>query len=507
MLGRLPRSARSTISLFERRLFRHVAANSQLHPQVKEPVQSCGYPGEPSRPKMLTNVPGPESMRLLQKLDKSQGNIGHVHYFANYEKSCGNYIVDADGNTMLDLFTQISSSPLGYNHPNMIRAIQDPANLTMLINRPSLGKWPSEDWPDRLERTLMHVMPKGLDHVQTMMCGGCANEHAFKHMFCYYMKKKRGDNPITTEELEGAIKNELVGCPPLTVLSFKNGFHGRTMATLAATHCKAIHKLDMPTLDWPFAEFPQLKYPLEEHVEENRASEQRSLEGVRAKIAEYNNKGTPVAGIIVEPVQAEGGDNHASKEFFQGLQAIAKELDIVFMVDEVQTGGGSSGKYWLHEHWDLPEAPDIVSFAKKMQTTGFYYKDHLKMYMPYRVFNTWMGDPHKIILLEAVIKTIEEEGLLASIAKAGDFFRDGLSVLEKSYPHLIRNTRGIGSFNAIDFRDAITRDTIIQNLVNNGFHTGGCGELTLRFRPALIFKEYHAELFLDAFEKELQNNK
>ena len=81
--------------------------------------------------------------------------------------------------------------------------------------------------------------------------------------------------------------------------------------------------------------------------------------------------GHPVAGIISEPIQSEGGDNHGSSKFFQGLAAIGKKYDISLMMDEVQTGAGASGKMWCHEHFGI-EA-DVVSFSKKMLSGGIYH--------------------------------------------------------------------------------------------------------------------------------------
>ena len=81
--------------------------------------------------------------------------------------------------------------------------------------------------------------------------------------------------------------------------------------------------------------------------------------------------GHPVAGIISEPIQSEGGDNHGSPKFFQGLAAIGKKYDISLMMDEVQTGAGASGKMWCHEHFDIQA--DVVSFSKKMLSGGIYH--------------------------------------------------------------------------------------------------------------------------------------
>ena len=78
-----------------------------------------------------------------------------------------------------------------------------------------------------------------------------------------------------------------------------------------------------------------------------------------------------MAGIISEPIQSEGGDNHGSPQFFQGLAAIGKKYDISLMMDEVQTGAGASGKMWCHEHFGI-EA-DVVSFSKKMLSGGIYH--------------------------------------------------------------------------------------------------------------------------------------
>ncbi|KAJ7383325.1 hypothetical protein OS493_028871, partial [Desmophyllum pertusum] len=104
-------------------------------------------------------------------------------------------------------------------------------------------------------------------------------------------------------------------------------------------------RVDIPVFDWPEAPFPYLKYPLDKHEKENKAEEERCIEMARQAIINSNNAGKPVAGIIVEPIQAEGGDNHASADFFKSLQKIAKEFDALLIVDEVQTGCGSTGKF------------------------------------------------------------------------------------------------------------------------------------------------------------------
>lgn len=218
-------------------------------------------------------------------------------------------------------------------------------------------------------------MSPGLPNITTMMCGSCSNENAFKNMFIAYKRKQRGENvPFTEEENESCMINQPPGAPNLSILSFHGGFHGRTLGCLATTHSKAIHKLDVPSFDWPIASFPIYKYPLEENKRENEEEDRRCLAEVEDFIETYNKKkNIPVAGIIVEPIQSEGGDNEASPEFFQQLQQIAKKNGAAFLIDEVQTGGGPSGKMWCHEHFNLPTPPDIVTFSKKMQMGGYFH--------------------------------------------------------------------------------------------------------------------------------------
>lgn len=151
-----------------------------------------------------------------------------------------------------------------------------------------------------------------------------------------YRRKQRGEGvEWTEEEIKSCLNNAKPGSPDLAVLSFARSFHGRGFGSLSCTRSKAVHKLDIPSFNWPQADFPSLKYPLEKHVEENKAEEQRCLAAVEELITSWH---CPVAALIVEPIQSEGGDNHASPAFFQGLRDLTKKHGVVFIVDEVQTG-------------------------------------------------------------------------------------------------------------------------------------------------------------------------
>ena len=230
----------------------------------------------------------------------------------------------------------------------------------------------------------------------------------------------------------------------------------------SCTHSKSIHKVDVPAFDWPIADYPIYKYPLEENLDYNLSQDQRCLAMVEDLIAQYKKKGNPVAGMIAEPIQGEGGDNHGSAYFYQQLRKICTKNQVAMIIDEVQTGCGPTGKFWAHEHFNLESPPDIVTFSKKMLIGGFFYKNPFRPDKPYRIFNTWLGDPSKLVLLEQVVKQIKQDNLLVQIAKTGDHLLKGLENAQRQFPNLVLNARGKGTFCAIDFQTPELRDKAIK---------------------------------------------
>lgn len=452
---------------------------------------------EPDNPRVITSeIPGPKSLSLKNELSNLQSPAA-VQLFVNYTKSIGNYMCDVDDNVFLDVYNQISSLPLGYNHPSLLEVVMNPSNIGCFVNRPALGILPPSDFIDNLKQSLMSIAPPGLKEVQTMACGSCSNENAFKAVCFWYKYKERGGKPPSDTELQSCMVNQTPGSAKLSILSFMGGFHGRTFGALTTTHSKPIHKLDIPSFDWPIAEFPKYRYPLEEFKKENAAEDSRSLAHVEDLIEEGKMKGTPVAGLIVEPIQAEGGDNHASDNYFCKLRMLCLEKNVAFICDEVQTGGGPTGKFWAHEHWGLDVPPDIVTFSKKLLTGGYFYREEFRPRESYRIFNTWLGDPSKMILLQAVVKVIKEHNLLKNMEITGDYLLKNMHALQKKYPNKIFNVRGRGTFAAVDFETPSARDKAVKELHKKGIHCGGSGTKTLRIRTALIFQSKHADVFLD----------
>lgn len=369
-----------------------------------------------------------------------------------------------------------------------------------LINRPALGNFPSHDWASIIDSGILKVAPKGLDQVFTAMAGSDANETAYKAAFMYRRQQERGGAHVdfTPEEISSSMVNKAPGAPELSILSFKYGFHGRLFGSLSTTRSKPIHKLDIPAFDWPQATFPMLKYPLEDHVAENKKAEDEALADVERLITTYH---LPPCAVVVEPIQSEGGDNHASPAFFQGLRAITKKHNVLLIVDEVQTGVGATGKFWAHEHWNLSEPADMVTFSKKAQTAGYYFGNpDLRPNKPYRQFNTWMGDPARAILFRAIVEEIERLDLVNHTAKVGDYLYKGIEDLQRKYPSEFMNLRGKGQGTFIAF-DSPKRDEFLKKAKSFGINIGGSGERAVRLRPMLIFQKHHADILLEGMEK------
>lgn len=372
--------------------------------------------------------------------------------------------------------------------------------VSAIINRPALGNFPQHDWAQILEDSVLKVAPKGLDKAFMANTGSEANELAYKAAFMYRRQQERGgaDVDFSSEEISSSMNNQEPGAPALSILSFRTAFHGRLFGSLSTTRSKPIHKLDIPAFDWPQATFPLYKYPLEENVEYNKQQDAASLENVESLIKSHP---LPVCAVVVEPIQSEGGDNHASPEFFRALQEVTKKHKVLLIVDEVQTGVGATGKFWAHDHWNLPTPPDMVTFSKKAQTAGYYFGNpELRPNKPYRQFNTWMGDPARVLVFKSIIEEIERLDLVENTRIVGDYLYAGIEKLAKQYPGEFKNLRGKGKGTFIAF-DSPQRDAFLKKAKTFGVNIGGCGAAAVRLRPMLVFQKHHADILLDVLEK------
>jgi len=227
------------------------------------------------------------------------------------------------------------------------------------------------------------------------------------------------------------------------------------------------------------------------------------LDAVRGIMQQRQAEHRPVAGMIVEPVLSEGGDLHASKNFFRNLQVICKEFGSAFIVDEVQTGIVCSGHMWAHEAWGLQESPDFVCFSKKALLGGYYYKEEFQPPQGYRIFNTWMGDATKLLLFRAVLRTIETEGLQSTVRSVAQRLMGILGEASSTYPRYVSNLRGAGTVIAFDCESPAARDELAMHLRDSGVLVGTNGTQSIRFRPSLNFNLEHVAEFDRVFQASL----
>jgi 4-aminobutyrate aminotransferase / (S)-3-amino-2-methylpropionate transaminase len=445
------------------------------------------FPNEPSHAAMVTAVPGPKTEALRARHQHFQ-DARTVHYYQDSRRSLGNYAVDVDGNTLLDVYGHIACVPIGYNHPELLAAFRSERFAWLAGWRPALGVAPPPEWVDLVEGPLMRCAPKGHNRVMTVTTGAEAVENALKAAFAWKARLLRSGRTWTADELTAVMHNHQPGINELKIISFEGGFHGRTLGALSATRSKAIHKLDFPAFDWPVVPFPANRFPLDVYANENREAEARSLATIESVLRSFNNT---VAALIVEPIQGEGGDRHASPAFFRALRAMLTQYEAAFIVDEVQTGLGATGTFWAHEQWHLAEPPDVVTWSKKFQLGGLHLRENFVPSEAFRLFNTFLGDPLRAAQAEIILDVVARDKLVDHTRRTGQQLVNALDGLCNRYPALFSQARGLGTFAAMDVRDTATRDRILHEVRQIGLEAGGSGDRSIRFRPALIFGQKH----------------
>lgn len=457
-------------------------------------------PGEPEHASVKTAIPGPASEALRARHARYQ-DARTMHLYQDARRSLGNYLVDVDGNVILDLYGHIAALPLGYNHPELLAAWRGGRFDWAAGYRPALGVAPSPEWVEIVESTFMRHAPPGLTKVFTATTGAEAVENAIKAAMLRLAERRRGGAPASLEERQAAMQNRQALAQSFKIISFEGGFHGRSLGALSATRSKPIHKLDFSAFDWPCVPFPASRFPLDAHAAENAQAEAKALSQVEALLRAHPEQ---VAAVLIEPIQGEGGDRHASPSFFQSLRALTLAHGAALIVDEVQTGGGATGRFWAHESWGLSTPPDLVTFSKKMQLGGFYMREDFFPKEPYRIFNTFLGDPLRAAQLEVICEVIRRDHLLENTAITGAFLVAGLEDLCQRYPGLLSQARGQGTFAAVDVVDAPSRDRLLAAWRQRGLEMGGSGDRSVRFRPALVFAPRHAAEALDRIEDALR---
>lgn len=258
--------------------------------------------------------------------------------------------------------------------------------------------------------------------------------------------------------------------------------------------------------DYPKFAWPRVSNPVMHHHPDPAnlvEAEDRSIAEIEA-VFETDPHG--IAGILLEPIQGEGGDNHFRPEFLRRVRAIADEREALLLFDEVQTGGGMTGTMWAFQQ--LGVTPDILAFGKKTQVCGIMSTRRVDevpanvFHVPSRINSTWGGNLVDMIRCARFLQIIQEDGLVENAAKVGVLLKAGLEHVQEEFPQ-VTNVRGRGFFLAFDLPDRETRNAVNRRCWDNGLAVLNCGTRTIRFRPALIFSEADAEKALEVLRKAL----
>ncbi|GGE31571.1 MULTISPECIES: L-lysine 6-transaminase [Sphingobacterium] len=403
------------------------------------------------------------------------------------EKSHGSYIVDIDGKEYLDMFSMFASSPVGYNHPYILANEKQLEKVS--INKLALSDiYPDEyaDFMDVFERV---GIPQELSYCFFIDGGGLAVENALKAAFDWK----------TRLNLSKGIEQEAS-----QVIHFKQAFHGRTGYTLSLTNTKDPRKyMYFPKFNWPRISNPKLTFPLtEESVANTIELEKQAIQEIETAIA---NNPNDIACLILEPIQAEGGDNHFRKEFFVKLREICDKNDIILILDEVQTGIAMTGKMWCYQHYGI--VPDVISFGKKTQVCGILANktkfDRVEKNVfqeSSRINSTFGGNLVDMIRFKLILEIIEKEGLVNKAETLGEYLQVKLLELSEKHPS-ISNVRGKGLLVAFDLPTPEARDKFVDAAMKENMLILGCGERSIRFRPHLTVSKEDLDKAISIVDK------
>jgi len=396
------------------------------------------------------------------------------------------------GKYMLDCFSFFASAPLGCNHPKLTTPEFIKKMGELAVNKPTNSDLYTTEMAEFVDAFRKYAVPNYFKHLFFVSGGALAVENGLKTAFDWKVRKnnERG-------------KREKFGTQ---VIHFKEAFHGRTGYTLSLTNTFNLNKVKYyPMFDWPRIINPKIKFPLnKENLENVKELEKQAIYEIESSVSKNPDD---IAALIIEPVQGEGGDNHFRKEFFLELRRICDENEMMFVLDEIQSGVGLTGKMWAHEHFDFK--PDILAFGKKTQVCGMMVgervdeiKDNV-FNVPSRLNSTWGGNLIDMVRCQKYLEVIDEENLIKNAETQGNYLLEGLEKLSQKYSDKISNARGLGLMCAFDLPTPEKRDEFQKKLYAKDLIVVTCGATTIRFRPPLIFSSEEIGEALEILDKTL----
>ena len=417
-----------------------------------------------------------------------------MEHVIDLEKSHGSWLVDARNNKeYLDLFSMFASMSVGYNHPYVL---ENKDRLTdASLNKPTNSDVYSTQMAEFVETMGRMAQPEYLPYAFYVSGGALAVENALKTAFDWKVRKNLANG-----------KNEAGS----KIIHFQESFHGRTGYTLSLTDSPDSRKTDyFPKFEWPRIINPKLEFPAtDEVIQIVKEKEAKAVDQIERAMKEYPDE---IAGLIIEPIQGEGGDNHFRESFFRQLRELANEHEFLLIYDEVQSGGGITGKMWAHQHYGDDCQPDIISFGKKTQVCGIFASNRLNEVEGHvfeessRLNSTWGGNLVDMVRFTIYLEIIERENLLDQVKENGAYLKLGLESLQKNYPETVFNVRNRGLFGAFDLKSGEERDKSIELIAKEGAIMLGCGTKSIRFRPHLNISRSEIDQGIDMINRALKH--
>jgi 4-aminobutyrate aminotransferase len=411
----------------------------------------------PAVPHIVTELPGPKARAHLE-FDRQWTSPSLPRAYPLVPiRGEGCTIEDIDGNLFLDFNAGIAVTSTGHCHPDVVRAIQDQA------------------------ASLIHYSADFYLPSYAEMCAELARIAPMKEK-CRVFLTNSG-----TEAVEGSIKLARFATKRQYLVSFLGAFHGRSYGSVSLTASKAKYHAGFgPMLPGVF------------HAPFGHVADLKWFDEV---LFDRLVPPTEVAAIIVEPIQGEGGYVVPEDGFLQGLRRICDEHGILLIADEVQSGGGRTGKMWAIQNWDIE--PDIVATAKGiasgMPLGAFIARDSLMtQWGPGAHGTTYGGNPVACAASLATIKLLEG-GLMANARARGDELLGGLRALQARFPAVIRDVRGIGLMIGVEFDTHERAAAVEWDSFQRGLLVLEAGHTVVRVSPPLVIPTEEVAVGLKLF--------
>lgn len=440
-------------------------------------------------PNLRTSIPGPKAQAVIARDDLVTSPSYTRFYPLVVRRGEGCVVEDVDGNLFLDFTAGIAVCATGHCHPRVVDAVQAQAGRLLHMCGADFYYEPLADLAEKLAALAPGDEPKRVFFTNS-----------------------------GAEAVEAAFKLARFATRRTQMIAFFGGFHGRTYGAMSLTGSKAVQRTGFAPLvpgvtHVPFPDCFRCGARPIGAAGFGHACEQCSAESFAAleNVFRRTVPAEEVAGVIVEPIQGEGGYLVPPPDFHRRLKALCERHGILYIADEVQCGMGRTGRTFASEHFGVE--PDVVCLAKGIASGlplgAVVARSDVMTWGPGSHANTFGGNPLACVAALETIKLLEE-GLTAAAAEFGSYLQTKLREVAARQP-LIGDVRGLGLMIGVELvRDALTkerasseRNAVVKAAFRRGLLLLGCGENSIRFCPGLVVTKNEIDVAVRLFEESL----